>query len=112
MRIHAQALECLGLQNNDTTDEDFTLENGADILHVGFDEIETHRFEDSATFDGLHDFLDTYRTLGRYQSLSADVRDAVLTVVHRLATEELDRRGVLRSDVLMAAFVCRCPKRD
>jgi SAM-dependent methyltransferase len=110
VRVHARALARLGLPDTDTTDEDFTLENGADILRVGFDEIDTHRFEDSATFDGLRDFLDTYLTLGRYQTLPADVRDAVLRTVERLATEELDRRGVLRSDVLMAAFVCRRPK--
>jgi hypothetical protein len=110
VRIHARALARLGLANNDATDEDFTLEHGADILRAGFDEIETCRFEDSATFDGLRDFLDTYRTLGRYQTLPADVRQEVLRTVERLATDELDRRGVLRSDVLMAAFVCRRPK--
>jgi hypothetical protein len=92
------------------------MENGRRPLEAAFGRVEAHYVRDTQTAPDVAAFMAGYRTLGRYRlvaedrSIPAATRARLATRVEELAEQVLAREGVLRSEGLMGAFVCREPR--
>jgi ubiquinone/menaquinone biosynthesis C-methylase UbiE len=116
--LHQQALRVLGLTQPVEDASPFSLENGAEVLQRAFARVATYRFEDTLTFPDVDTFMQLYTSIGRYRSLLSDealaleIRTRLAPEVRQLAQALIEQQGILRSRVLMAAFVCEEPVRQ
>jgi ubiquinone/menaquinone biosynthesis C-methylase UbiE len=116
LELHYRALEDLGIPFRREA-EPFSIENGRRPLEAAFGRVEAHYFRETQTAPDVATFMAGYRTIGRYRlvvedpSIPAAKRERLATRVDELAEQVLAREGVLRSEGLMGAFVCREPRR-
>jgi ubiquinone/menaquinone biosynthesis C-methylase UbiE len=118
--LHYQALEELGIpfvrDGAFQQGSHFSMEDGAAFLRDAFAHVEAYYFQDTTTFPDVATFMQTYHAMGRYRSVVEDAaiplqqRERLAAVVEELAGETHRQAGVLRSAVLMGAFVCREPR--
>jgi ubiquinone/menaquinone biosynthesis C-methylase UbiE len=118
--LHYQALRELGIpaavEDNPEQPSPFSMETGKPHLDAAFARAEPVYFRDTTTFPNVETFLASYRTMGRYRAIVEDAsipseqRQHLATEVEELARREAERTGVLRSAVLMGAFICREPQ--
>ena len=116
LEFHYTALDKLGIHYESQDRSPFSKENGAEILASGFKEVKTFYFEDETCYSGAEEFLESYKTIGRYRNLlarkdiDADRKQQLPDLVFQQAEEVVRKKGELRSPVRMGAFVCRGPK--
>ena len=116
LEFHYAALDKLGIHYESQARSPFSMENGAEILASGFNEVKASYFEDETCYSGAEQFLASYKTIGRYRNLlarkdiDADRKQQLPDLVLQQAEEAVRKKGELRSPVRMGAFVCRGPK--
>ncbi len=115
IELHEQALAALGIPFTPEDPSTFTLENAQACLQTCFADVRRHDFADMAPYESAADFRALYCTLGRYHDtmeradLSAEVKQQLAPTFERLAAWIAAREGVLRTRILMGAFVCARP---
>ena len=115
LELHNRALEALGIPFEQEKDSPFSMETGRPSLEAAFGHVEEFYFRDTTTCPDVPTFMEGYRTMGRYRlvvedgSIPAERRDRLAGMVEELAEQVVAREGVLRSEGLMGAFVCREP---
>ena len=116
LEFHYSALDKLGIHYESQDSAPFSMENGAELLASGFREVRASFFEDETCYSGAEEFLESYKTIGRYRNLlarediDADSKQQLPALVFQQAEEVVRKKGELRSPVRMGAFVCRGPK--
>ena len=115
--LHYRALAALDIPFVPEAPSRFSLENGGVSLKRAFRVVERRDFIDSITYPDVPTFVQGYATIGRYRELLEDEavplakRQRLATAVAEQATRHLEATGILRTDVVMGAFVCRDPIR-
>jgi SAM-dependent methyltransferase len=110
--LHYQALEELGIPFIPEDPSPFSMENGAAYLSAAFRRVETFYFEDEATYTTANDFVAVYTTTGRYRNIQQDphiepnLKQNLRPTFERLAADIIHQEGILRTPILMGAFVC------
>jgi ubiquinone/menaquinone biosynthesis C-methylase UbiE len=114
LELHHRALEVLAIRP-EFGPSVFSMENGSELLGKAFQRVDSFLFEDQLTYDGVKEFMSVYKSTGRYVNLMtradlpADKKRAITPTVTKLAEDRLQQQGVLRTPILMGAFVCREP---
>lgn len=115
IELHYRALDQLGIAYILEGPSPFSMESGDTILRQWFGQVERFYFEDEVRYGDANEFIRQYVTMGRYRNILArdDVEIAVKQrlpeVVRELAQGIIQEQGILRSPVLMGAFVCTEP---
>ncbi|MGH2616682.1 MAG: class I SAM-dependent methyltransferase [Thermomicrobiales bacterium] len=115
--LHERALAALDIAFLPEAPSRFSMENGLDYLTRSFNIVETHHFTDNITFPDVQSFVDLYTTIGHFRAVMEDQavplekRRRLAAEVREQASRLLETTGILRTDVLMGAFVCREPNR-
>lgn len=115
LELHRRAMEELGIPFEREERSPFSMETGRPPLEAAFGRVEEFYFRDTTTHPDVASFVEGYRTIGRYRlvvedaSIPAEKRQRLAGLVEELAEQVLAREGVLRSEGLMGAFVCRQP---
>lgn len=115
--LHYRALAALDIPFIPEAPSRFSMENGRAFLERAFRVVETHVFADSITYPDVPTFVKGYTTIGRYRELLEDEavplakRQRLATVVAEQARRHREDTGILRTNVLMGAFICRDPIR-
>ncbi|MXY93875.1 MAG: class I SAM-dependent methyltransferase [Caldilineaceae bacterium SB0664_bin_27] len=116
LAFHYSALDKLGIDYEREARSSFSMENGGEALSKSFREIDRFYFEDETRYSTAEEFLASYRTIGRYRNLlarkdiDANKKRQLPLLVQQQAEAVIRKKGVLRSEVRMGAFVCRGPK--
>lgn len=114
--LHYQALETLRIPFTPEPLSPFSMENGGQILEEHFGQVARYYYEDEDLIDDASEVRKTYETIGRYHNLlirddiSTQDKHALPHIVEQLAQAVIERDGVLRSPILMGAFLCTAPK--
>jgi hypothetical protein len=91
------------------------MENGAEYLQPMFRDVKSFYFEDEITYPDPQEFVALYAATGRYRHIFESpnvepvVRRQLLPAFKQLVEARVKQEGVLRTPVLMGAFVCTGP---
>lgn len=116
IEMHERALAALDIPFDPEGPSTFSLENAQACLQACFADVQRHDFADTATYESAADFRALYCTLGRNhdtmerKDLSAEVKQRLAPTFERLAAGIAAHEGVLRTPILMGAFVCARPR--
>ena len=95
----SEVLSAYGVADN--TNKNFTLQNGYDILHRVFDEVEMREYEDSLEVTDLDDMVDYIFSLSSMTTLSNMPRDEIKEVLFKET-----KNGVLKVPKEYGMFIC------